>query len=119
MIIKLLPQDFELVSGNDKDLLFTTLDENDNVVDLTGATIVWALSRAAKNKSRLVTYTSPTNLTITDAAAGLFTVKLQSADTEGLKADDYYHEVRLTSAAGRKTTLAIGTVKILDNVINT
>ena len=119
MIVKLVPQDFEVVSGNDKDLNFSTLDQNDVAVDLTGAIIIWALSRAASNKSRLITYTSPVQVTITDAANGKFTVSILDTDTETLKAGDYYHEVRVQSSGGLKTTVAIGTVKILDNIIDT
>ncbi len=119
MITKLTPQDFELVSGNDKNLNFTLTDQDDVAVDLTGATIVWAMAHAAKNKSRLITYTSPTNLIITDAATGKFQVQVQDTDTENLKARDYYHEARVVSAAGQKRTVAIGTVTLLDNVIDT
>ena len=119
MIIKLEPQDFELVSGNDKKLKFTTLDENDAIVDLTGSTIIWALANSAKAKKTIIIYTSPTNVTITDDVGGLFEVDIQAADTEDLKGGDYYHEARVTAAAGDKTTVAIGTVKLLDNIIDT
>ena len=95
-ITKLVPQNFELVSGNDKTLRFITLDEFDAVVDLTGAKIIWAMASSEKAKTHLITYTSPTNVTITDAEAGLFEVDIQSADTEGFKGGDYYHEARIT-----------------------
>ena len=119
MIVRLKPQDFELVSGNDKTLSFKTLDQDDVVVDLTGATIIWAMSNMAKNKKRIITYTSPVQVTITDAVNGLFTVDILDTDTEALPAADYYHEARSTSAAGLKTTLAYGTVKLLSNIIDT
>jgi len=115
---KLTPQDFELVSGNDKTLNFTTLDKDGKVVDLTGAILIWAMSRTAANKTRLITYTSPTNVVITDAAKGLFSVSIQAADTEGLSGADYYHEVRLVNAGGLKITLVIGTMTLLDNIID-
>ena len=119
MIRKLTPQNFELVSGNDKDVRFTTLDQDDIAVDITGATIIWALARSAKNKSALFTYTSPTNIAITNGLAGKFTVSIQDTDTLTLKAGKYYHEARVTSAAGKKITVAYGEVDMLDNVIDT
>lgn len=118
MTIKLVPQNFELVSGNDKTLKFTLTDEDDAAVDLTGATIVWAFAKTATAKSPLFEYTSPTNVTITDASGGLFEVEIQSADTLVLKGGEYYHEARVESAAGNKITVAYGVVSLLDNVID-
>ncbi len=117
-VFRLVPQDFQMVSGNDKTLNFTVLDENDLVVDLTGATIVWALADSEKSKSRIITYTSPVNVTITTPLEGKFSVSIQSADTEPLKPKDYYHEARVTSSGGDVTTVAIGTVEVLRNVID-
>ncbi len=117
-ITKLVPQNFELVSGNDKTLQFTALDEFDVVINLTGATIVWAFAKTATAKATLFDYTSPTNVTITDAEGGLFEVEIQSADTEDMKGGEYYHECRMESAAGNKITLAYGVVVLLDNVIS-
>jgi hypothetical protein len=119
MITRLEPQDFELYSGNHKTLHFTYLDENDIAVNLAGATIVWALANHEKSKSRLITYTSPTNVTIIDAANGKFDVSIQGADTEGFKAGDYYHEARVTSSGSSVTTVAVGTVELKHNVIDT
>lgn len=119
MITKLLPQDFELLSGNDKDLNFVHRNQDGLVVDITGATIVWALANSPLSKSRIITYTSPTNVTITDALAGKYTVSIQDTDTEPLPPGEYYHEVRLTSAAGKKHTAAYGMVFVRRNVIDT
>lgn len=118
-VIRLVPQDFEIVSGNDKKLSFETLDQDGLRVDLTGATIVWAFSNAAKNKNRIITYTSPTQVTLTDALNGLFTVDILAADTEALPAGEYYHEARSTAGSGKKSTLAYGTIFLLDNIIDT
>ncbi len=117
MQYKLIPQNFELVSGNDKVLRFTTKDEDGAIVDLTGSTIIWALAASDKAKKRIIEYTSPVQVTLTDPTAGLFEVAILSADTEPLKERDYYHEARMTNALGRKITLAYGTVSLRSNVI--
>jgi len=117
---KLIPQDFELVSGNDKILKFNTTDQDDIVVDLTGATIIWAMANTAKAKKNIIEYTSPVQVTITaPATGGLFEVAILTAATEGLKGGEYYHEVRVVSAGGKKTTVAYGTVTLRDNIIDT
>lgn len=115
--VKLTPQNFEMHSGNHKVLKFTTKDENDLIVDLTGASISWAMSTTAKSKAPIATYTLADNVTLTDPVNGLFEVEVQAVDTEPLKGAEYYHEARVTSAAGKVTTVAYGTIKMLDNVI--
>ena len=119
METKLAPQNFELVSGNDKDLNFVHKDQDGAIVDLTGATISWALAEHEKSKARIIFYTSPTNITITDAVAGEYTVSILAADSEPLTPRDYYHEVRITSAASKTHTAVIGTVTVLRNIIDT
>lgn len=118
-VFRLEPQDFQLVSGNDKTLNFTVLDQDDLVVDLTGSTIVWALADSEKSKTRLITYTSPVNVTLTDPTNGKFSVSIQSADSEPLPPKNYYHEARVTSAGGDQTTVAFGTAEVLRNIIDT
>lgn len=118
MITRLTPQNFQAVSGNDKVLKFNTKNEAGEIVDLSGATIIWALAKTAKAKSTLIEYTSPTNVTITAPATdGLFQVAIQRADTEDLKGGEYYHEARLQDASGNRVTIAYGIVDLLDNVI--
>ncbi len=117
--VRLIPQDFELYSGNHKTLHCTVLDEDGVAVALTGATIVWALSNHENSKSRLITYTSPTNVTIIAPLLGTFDVSIQGPATEGFKAGDYYHEARVTSAGASVTTIIFGTVDLKHNVIDT
>jgi len=116
----LIPQNFEIVSGNDKQLNVTVLDENGAPVDITGATIVWSVAINEKSKTRVFFYTTPTNITITFATGGKFRIDIQDTDTEplsiGLITTDYYHETRLTSSAGVKSTVMIGTMTVLGNV---
>lgn len=117
----LTAQDFEVVSGNDKELNVTVLDENDVPVDLTGATIVWAVANSPESKTRIFFYTSPINITIilpqTAPNIGKFRIDVQDTDTEPLTARDYYHEARVVSSAGKKSTVMIGTMTVRANVI--
>lgn len=119
-VVKLTPQNFEIVSGNDKQLNVTVLDEDGVAVDITGATIVWAVAINEKSKSTIFQYTSPTNITITAATAGKFRIDVQDTDTEPLSIGrintNYYHEARML-AGGEKSTVMIGTMTVLGNVI--
>ena len=125
-VTELTPQNFEIVSGNDKRLNVTVLDEDNVPVDITGAVIVWAVSVSNLNKNRIFTYTSPTNITIilpqTGPDIGKFRIDVQDGDTEPLSPGkpkrDYYHEARMVSAAGQKSTVMIGTMTVLRNTID-
>ncbi len=118
--VKLTPQDFEVVSGNDKELNVTVLNEIGEPIDLTGSVIVWAYSRKATNKTRIQTYTSPSNITIilpqTGSNIGKLRIDVQAVDTEPL-VDKYYHEARMF-AGGKKTTIMYGTMNVLANIID-
>jgi len=116
--VRLISQDFELFSGNHKTLHCTVLDEDGNAVDITGATIVWALANHENSKSRLITYTSPTNVTIVAPLLGTFDVSIQGPATEALKSGEYYHEARVTSSGGSVTTVIFGKVDLKHNVID-
>ncbi len=123
---RLTPQNFEIVSGNDKRINVTVLDEDDVPVDITGAVIVWAVSATNRNKSRIFTYTSPTNITIilpqTGLDIGKFRIDVQNGDTEPLSPTkskrDYYHEARMVSSGGQRSTVMIGTMTVLRNIID-
>ena len=114
---RLVPQDFELFSGNDKVLRVTVRDENGGIVDLTGATIRWILSRK-QGSTPLIDYTSPTNITLaSDPATGKFDIEISDTDSEPLRKGTFYHECLVTSAAGLKTTVMYGFVEVLKNSI--
>jgi len=112
--------DFSEFSGNDIDLKVVVIDEATNEpLNLTGAqALVWALGKRAKASLALVTKTlENAGVEITNALEGMVTVHLAAADTEALKAGDYYHEMRLVNVAGKRATLMYGTATIQENLI--
>lgn len=113
----LQPQNFEMFSGNDKKLKFSTIDQDDVVQPITGATIEWALSNRAKSKKKLVIYTTSDQITITDDVGGLFEVDMLDVDTEGLTGQKYYYEAKITDLGGLRTTVAFGWITLADNLI--
>lgn len=110
-------QEFEAFSGNDVTLSVTVLDtDTGDALDLTGAQeLIWALAKNAQ-ATAILTKTLLDGVTITDAPLGLVDVVLEADDLEPLRGI-YYHEMRLTNAAGRKTTLLFGAVTINGNLI--
>lgn len=111
--------DIELYfSGNDAKLLFTAVDEDtSNALNLSGAlALQWRLAKKVSAGTPIIQKDLSSGIVITDAVGGIFEVTIAAADTEPLKGE-YYHEVRLTNAAGKKVTLAYGVFAITENLI--
>lgn len=111
-------QDFDLWSGDDATLTIAVTDENDAIVNLTGATaLAWILKRSEHASAILVTKGLGTGVTVTNALGGIFTVDLDAADTDILTKGDYYHEAQIIDVGGKKSTLLIGIVAIKHDAI--
>jgi len=116
-------QDFEMHSGNDRDLVVTVKNAAGVVVNITGATIKWQISKldaslavpTAGSDVALVSKDTGGDIAITDAVNGVFTVTIASADTESLKGD-YYHESQVLLAS-KKSTVVFGKLTIKRNLI--
>ena len=112
---KLLDQNFEMVSGDTKDIVVTVFDELDQVVPIDGALITFILS-VNEFSAALVTKTIGAGIVITNAAGGEFTVTLDVADTEPLVGEHYF-EAEVTDTGGRVSTVVLGVIDIRQNVI--
>lgn len=71
---------------------FTAKEENGSALNLTGLTLKWSLGRKSEGPA-LLTKTDGAGITVTDAAAGKFTVTLDPQDTLKFNGD-YYHEAK-------------------------
>lgn len=94
----------------------STVDTNGDPVDITGANIDWYLKDdgAADIDAHISkdSYTTGGGITIDDAVSGAFTVKVDTAETDGL-AGEYAHVVRMDIGGDLITTLT-GTVVLED-----
>lgn len=96
--------DIKAVKNNDIELRFTVTDEAGAAVNLTSATIKWQL-KAGIGETALITKTTSSGITITDAAAGKFTVDIANEDTAGLDPGTYKHEAVVVDSSGEAVTL--------------
>lgn len=114
-------QDFEVVSGDSRNLNFTIYDQDaaddDSVVkDISGFTaIAWKLDTGSAVTT--VTKSLSDGITVTDGPNGLLTVSLTPADTADIAGGTYKHELEGTDGSGNKTTLAIGRVSVITDLI--
>ena len=108
---KVIASNFEMSSGDSKLLTITTLDQDDAVVDITGASISMVIAKRV-NTTALVTKAG----TIINAVGGVFTIDLLPADTDALSGV-YYFEMQLTDASGRISTVVYGSLTIRQDAI--
>jgi len=113
-------QDFSMHSGDNRSLSVTITDQSQAVLDVSGAAITWALSRAVTDKVEpkgvaIVSKTVGSGITITDGSNGLVEVTIAEADTASL-AGTYYHEMQMV-LSGNTSTIMYGTVIIKKDLI--
>lgn len=109
-------QDFSMFTGDSKTLVIEVLDEDDAVVDITGWTFKWRLSRSVRSAA-LVSKTSASGITITNSPAGLLEVEIDPADTDALRAGLYYHEVEGIDQDSEISTVIAGAATLKPTLI--
>ena len=108
-------QDFLMWSGDDKTITVTVYDNDDVVVDITGATITWELSLNV-DSAALISKTVGSGITLSDPTNGVFTITLDPTDTDSLSGR-YYHEAEITDSSGDISTALIGHATIKTDAI--
>jgi hypothetical protein len=90
-----------------------TKNSDGTAEDISGASIDWYLkeSDGDDDANAILTKSTSGDITITDAAAGQFTIKINTAETAGLSGSKF-HICRLTDSAGDRATLFHGTFQI-------
>jgi hypothetical protein len=110
-------QDFEVFSGNDKILAVTIVDEDGVAVNLGGVQeIIWAIGKTASGTAKFTKSMTSSEIEVVDAAGGRVDVIIDAEDLEPLSGD-HYHEMRITDALGKKTTVMYGAVVVMTNLI--
>ena len=97
-------------SGDDKTLTVTVSS------DITAATINYSLAADVDSTAIFTKATGGSGITITDAANGVFTIDLATADTATL-AGVYFHECQVTDAAANISTVFVGHVMINKDLV--
>lgn len=105
-------QNFEMFSGETKNIVITVTDSNTGVVvDLTGATVKWSLKKTFNAPDDVYKDSSTGGIIITEAVNGKFSVNLASDDTK-LLAGSYVHIAKIIDAIGNTSIVTVGTVTI-------
>ncbi|OME86914.1 hypothetical protein BK120_08300 [Paenibacillus sp. FSL A5-0031] len=97
-------QNFEMFAGDTKNVTVTVTG-----VDLTGASVKWAMKKSIYNAEPDVYKDTLTGVTIT--APDKFVIAFKPADTAALSGG-FYHEAEVTDASGNVSTLLSGTITV-------
>lgn len=116
----LTSQDFTLYSG-DTSILEFTLTEQDGTtpLNLDGLSAInWAFSkiRPTGYGARILQKTLASGVTIINSELGRVDVALAPVDTATLKAGQYHHELEVTDLLSNVTTVAVGTMTIVQDI---
>ena len=110
-------QNFEMRSGDDRVLKVTVTDADaGGLKNLTGATIVWRLSRKIGGPAVITKQSGGQGIEIPVGTDGVFEVTLAPADTAGLRGD-FVHEAEVTDSDGKKATVTVGRLTIHRDMI--
>jgi hypothetical protein len=115
-------QDFVLCSGDDRTLRYTITDEASAPLDLTGISAArWGCARLQANGAYVlpasIVKTLADGVEIADAPGGIIQVMIDGADTAGLSKGRYHHELEMTDAGGAVSTLAMGVITLIEDLL--
>lgn len=112
-------QSFAVVSGDQIQLDFTVLDNDDAVVDLSGGSGRFAMARSNTSTTLDIdSNASPQTavITVASAIAGTVNVIITDDNTEALTGD-YYWEFKWTDSSGREAVVARGIMTFEANLL--
>mgnify|MGYP000892708861 FL=1 len=111
-------QDFKMTAGDTRVLRIAVTDTDGEQVDLAGATARWWMARSSRSTGASVLVQKSTSGGVSiDEQTGIVTVTISPADTEGLSAGLYYHELEIVDGNGAVSTVTTGKVTMRDALI--
>jgi hypothetical protein len=93
--------------GETKTFEFTIRDEDKNLANIAGWTLLWALRVDEGEETPLISKTTGDGITITDGPNGICQVKVDATDTVALGEGDFAHALMRTDTDA-ETILSFG-----------
>lgn len=106
-------QNFSIVAGDTAKLTVSVTDPTGAPLDLTGATIRWAMGRGVGIPPLLEKSSEDNSITINGTS---FDINLDPLDTQNLRGA-FYHEAEITDASGEVSTVMTGTATVRGSLI--
>lgn len=103
-------RNFCIDAGDDKQIVISVKDAAGLAVNVNGFTPHWGLFRIGDG-FELISKTGAGQAEVTNATAGEITITIDAADTVSL-AGTFYHELDVVDLAGKRATVAGGSLEI-------
>jgi hypothetical protein len=105
-------QNFEIYAGDSKNITVTVTNADGSPIDLTGATIKWALKKRVSSPADITKETNTNaGISVANPTTGVFLIPLKPDDTKDLSGV-FYHEAEVTDGVGNVSTVLTGEVTI-------
>ncbi len=110
--------DLELIRGDSQIFTITVRDSNGVVVNLTGAYLWFRAKRKMSDvdEDAVITKTTGAGIVVTNAAGGIATISISTANTDGLMPGSYRYDVQVKDAANEVNTVLRGRLRVLADV---
>lgn len=103
-------QDFTMRQGDSKIVNITVVDENNEVLDITGVTVNWIMYKRNPDNP-ILQKTTTSGISLTLPTSGILTINILPQDTENLLGR-FYHEAEITDTNENISTVTEGSVTI-------
>jgi len=103
-----------IYKGDDKTFELEVTDQDDQVINLSGGQLAFTVTSWQGNAIFSKSSTDPTQIEITDAAAGLAEIHVVPADTSSLDPDIYVAYIKFTNSENKVYTISKGEFQVLD-----
>lgn len=100
--------------GDDKSFGLTVTDQDDEIINLSGGELTFAVTDWQGNAIFSKSSTDPSQIEIIDAAAGTAQIHIVPADTSSRDPDIYVTYVKFINSIGKTYTIAKGEFQVLD-----
>jgi hypothetical protein len=107
--VAVINQNAYLYAGDNASLNYAITDESNNPLNLTGSSLVYIIAANEGGAAIVTKSTANGGISVTNAAGGLLTVSLASADTASLSGV-LWQQLVMTDANSAVTTLSTGTI---------
>jgi hypothetical protein len=105
-----------MFTGNDKYIEVTLRNPNSTPYNITGCTFTWVL-KLTKAAAALITKTSPTGVSIINAAGGILRVNIADTDTDPLTEAAHWHELKMVTVGLEEITILDGKIFMKKSIV--
>jgi hypothetical protein len=107
-------QNFSMYAGDSKNITITVTNDDGTVLNLTNATVKWALKKRVKSTVNEIYKTTTDGIVITDSLNGVIKINVTPNDTTNLSGM-YYHECEVTDQSGNVSTVTTGYITVKES----